>query len=304
MLNENADAAKAGMAASQATISAAQAAVNAAQIEVNKLKPLVAKNIISKVQLETANANLLQAQAQLKQAQASHQQSQANYKSVVANIDYSIVRTPISGVVGRLPFKVGTLVSATDSTPLTTISDTKSVYAYFSLNEKDYFDFLKEAYGATVPEKIKNLPMVELKLANGTIYSEKGKIETVTGQIDPNTGTVQFRVEFPNPQGLLSNGNSGTIILPKNYENATIIPEVGAAEQQGMVNVFKVQADSVVSTTIQVEDRFNNMIVVKDGLKKGDVIVVSGLNGLRTGTKIAPKKVKFDSLVQSIKPVF
>ncbi|MDO5615235.1 MAG: efflux RND transporter periplasmic adaptor subunit [Cruoricaptor ignavus] len=304
VLNENADAAKAGISASQATISAAQASVNAAQIEVNKLKPLVAKNIISKVQLETANANLLQAQAQLKQAQAAHQQSQANYKSVVANIDYSIVRAPISGVVGRIPLKVGSLVSATDATPLTVISDTNSVYAYFSLNEKDYFDFLKNAYGATVPEKIKNLPMVQLKLANGSFYGEKGRIETVTGQIDPNTGTVQFRVEFPNPQRLLSNGNSGTIVFPKNYDNATVIPEVGTTEQQGLVYAYKVQADSVVSTTIQVEDRFDNMVVVKEGLKKGDVIVVSGLDGLRTGTKIIPKKVKFDSLVQSIKPIF
>ena len=270
----------------------------------NKLKPLVAKNIISKVQLETANANLLQAQAQLKQAQATYQQSQANYKSVTANIDYSVVRAPISGVVGRIPFKAGSLVSATDATPLTVISDTNSVYAYFSLNEKDYFDFLKNSYGASVPEKIKNLPMVQLKLANGNFYDEKGRIETVTGQVDPTTGTVQFRVEFPNPQKLLSNGNSGSIVLPKNYDSATVIPEVATTEQQGIIYAYKVQADSVVSTSIKVEDRFNNMVVVKDGLKKGDVVVVSGLGGLKTGTKIIPKKVKFDSLVQSIKPIF
>ena len=183
MLTENADAAKSGISAAQANVQASKAAVNAAQVEVNKLKPLVEKNIISNVQLQTAIANLAKAQAQLSQAIASQQQASANYKSVQANINYSIIKAPISGVVGKLPLKIGSLVGPTDATPLTTISDTRSVFAYFSLNEKEYLDFLEKSYGATVPEKIKNLPMVELKLANGRIYPEKGRIEVTTGPV-------------------------------------------------------------------------------------------------------------------------
>lgn len=304
MLNENADAAKSGISAAQANVQAAKAAVNAAQVEVNKLKPLVEKNIISNVQLQTALANLARAQAQLSQAIASQQQASASYKSVQANINYSIIRAPISGIVGKLPLKLGSLVGPSDATPLTTISDTRSVYAYFSLNEKEYLDFLEKSYGATVPEKIKNLPMVELKLANGSIYPEKGKIEITTGQIDITTGTVQFRVGFPNPSKLLSNGNSGTIRFPKFYNNALVVPESATYEQQGIVYLFKVEKDTAKNTVIDVQDRVNNMIIVKSGINKGEKIVAAGIGGLKPGTAVIPKLVKFDSLVQSIKPIF
>lgn len=304
MLNENADAAKSGISAAQANVQAAKAAVNAAQVEVNKLKPLVEKNIISNVQLQTALANLARAQAQLSQAIASQQQASASYKSVQANINYSIIRAPISGIVGKLPLKLGSLVGPSDATPLTTISDTRSVYAYFSLNEKEYLDFLEKSYGATVPEKIKNLPMVELKLANGSIYPEKGKIEITTGQIDITTGTVQFRVGFPNPSKLLSNGNSGTIRFPKFYNNALVVPESATYEQQGIVYLFKVEKDTAKNTVIDVQDRVNNMIIVKSGINKGEKIVAAGIGGLKPGTAVISKPVKFDSLVQSIKPIF
>ena len=304
MLTENADAAKSGISAAQANVQAAKAAVNAAQVEVNKLKPLVEKNIISNVQLQTAVANLAKAQAQLSQAIASQQQASANYKSVQANINYSIIKAPISGVVGKLPLKIGSLVGPTDTTPLTTISDTRSVFAYFSLNEKEYLDFLEKSYGATIPEKIKNLPMVELKLANGSIYPEKGRIEVTTGQIDATTGTIQFRVGFPNPAKLLSNGNSGTIRFPKFYDNALVVPESATYEQQGIVYLFKVEKDTAKNSVIEVQDRVNNMVVIKSGINKGEKIIAAGIGGLKPGSAVIPKPVKFDSLVQSVKPIF
>ena len=304
MLTENADAAKSGISAAQANVQAAKAAVNAAQVEVNKLKPLVEKNIISNVQLQTAVANLAKAQAQLSQAIASQQQASANYKSVQANINYSIIKAPISGIVGKLPLKIGSLVGPTDATPLTTISDTRSVFAYFSLNEKEYLNFLEKSYGATVPEKIKNLPMVELKLANGSIYPEKGRIEVTTGQIDATTGTIQFRVGFPNPAKLLSNGNSGTIRFPKFYDNALVVPESATYEQQGIVYLFKVEKDTAKNSVIEVQDRVNNMVVIKSGINKGEKIIAAGIGGLKPGSAVIPKPVKFDSLVQSVKPIF
>ena len=303
MLTENAYAAKSGISAAQANVQASKAAVNAAQVEVNKLKPLVEKNIISNIQLQTAIANLAKAQAQLSQAIASQQQASANYKSVQANINYSIIKAPISGVVGKLPLKVGSLVGPTDATPLTTISDTRSVFAYFSLNEKEYLNFLEKSYGATVPEKIKNLPMVELKLANGSIYPEKGRIEVTTGQIDA-TGTIQFRVGFPNPAKLLSNGNSGTIRFPKFYDNALVVPESATYEQQGIVYLFKVEKDTAKNSVIDVQDRVNNMVVIKSGINKGEKIIAAGIGGLKPGSAVIPKPVKFDSLVQSVKPIF
>jgi membrane fusion protein (multidrug efflux system) len=305
VLSETEDAAKSGIAAALANISAAQAAVNAAQVEVDKLKPLVQKNIISTVQLQTAQANVAKAQAQLMQTKAAHQQSVASYKSAKANVDYSIIRAPISGVIGKLPLKVGSLVGPSDPTALTTISNTSSVYAYFSMNEKEYLNFLEKAKGATVPEKIKNLPMVDLELANGSIYGDKGRIETVSGQIDPSTGTIQFRAGFANAQKLLSNGNSGVIRFPIHYDGAVVIPESATYEQQGIVYAYKVGADNnVKNEIIQVKDRVNNMVIVTSGIVKGDKIVATGIGSLKPDTQIIPKPIHFDSLVQSIKPVF
>lgn len=304
MLNESASAAQAGIGASQSGISAAQAAVNAAQVEVDKLKPLVEKNIISNVQLETAKANLYRAQSQLKQAQAGHQQALANYKGVKANIDYSIIRAPISGVVGSLPLKVGSLVGPNDPVALTTIADTREVYAYFSMNEKEYLNFLKTSNGATVSEKLKNMPMVELVMANGEIYTEKGKIETVTGQINPSTGSIQFRVAFPNGQKMLTNGSSGKIRVPNRYDDVLIVPESSTYEQQGVVYAYKVTKDTAKSVVIEVQDRVNNRVVVKSGLKKGDMVVASGIGGLKSGIAIKSKPANLDSLVNAIEPIF
>ena len=318
VLTQNAVAAKSGISAAQANVSAAQsninaaaASVNAAQVEVDKLKPLVEKNIISRVQLQTALADLAKANAQLQQAKAGKQQAQsdksqaqANYKGVEANIDYSVIRAPISGVVGKLPLKVGSLVGPADAMALTTISDTSSVLAYFTMNEKEYFDFLENAKGATVTEKIKNLPMVDLQLANGSSYGVKGKIETVTGQVDAQTGTIQFKVAFANPNKLLSNGNSGVIKLPTLYDNVLVIPEASTYEEQGLVYVYKLQKDSAVNSVVKLQDRVDNYAIIKSGLKKGDKIIAAGFTGLKSGAKIIEKPVKVDDMVKSIKPIF
>ncbi len=317
-LSQTASAAKAGVGAAkssvtaaEATVRAAQAAVNSAQVEVNKLRPLVEKNIISNVQLQTAQANLARAQAQMQQAIASKQQAsagvaqaQANYQGAEANINYSIIRAPISGVIGKLPLKVGSLVGPSDPTPLTTISDTNEVFAYFSMNEKEYLDFLKNSYGATVPEKLRNMPMVELVLANGETYPEKGKIQAVTGQIDEATGSIQFRVSFSNPTKLLSNGNSGTIKIPKLYENVAVLPESATVEQQGIVYVYKVEKDTAKNYPVTIIDRVNNMVILKEGVKKGEKIVAEGIGTLRPNTAVKSKPRNFDSIVNAIKPIF
>ncbi len=270
---------------------AAQANINAAQVEVDKLKPLVEKNIISSVQLTTAEARLAQAKAA--------------YNSIVANIDYATIKSPVDGYVGSIPYREGSLVSPADPTPLTTVSVTNEVYAFFTMNERDYLDFIQEVEGEKLADKIKNLPPVELELVNGQVYKHKGKIETITGQVNTSTGTVSFRATFPNPNRILANGNSGRIRIPKIYENTPVVPASATFEQQGRVYVFKVQGDTVaVSSTIAVKDRINNIVVVASGIEAGEKIVAQGVGKIRNNMPIVPQPVAFDSIANSINVVF
>lgn len=147
--------------------------------------------------------------------------------------------------------------------------------------------------------------MVELQLANGSLYPEKGRIEAITGQIDPTTGTIQFRVAFTNAQKLLSNGNSGTIRFPQYYENVLVVPESATYEQQGIVYVYKVdKSDTARNVVVNVIDRIDNMALIKSGVNKGETIIAAGIGGLKPGTAVKKQPVKMDSLVQSIKPKF
>lgn len=269
---------------------AAKANVNVAQVEVDRLIPLVEKNIISNVQLETAKARLAQAKSA--------------YNSVAATIDYANIRSSIDGYVGSINFREGALVSPSDPNPLTTVSTTEDVYVFFSLNEKAYLDFISKTEGKTREEKLKNFPFVELQLANKEIYSEKGKIETVTGQVDKATGTVNFRAKFKNPNGILANGNSGTIRIPKEYKDVVVVPEIATFEQQGINYVYSVRNDTAYATIVTITDRFDRIAIVESGVRPTDKVVVEGIIKLRNQTPIVPKIINFDTLVNSLKPTF
>ncbi|MBD0823185.1 efflux RND transporter periplasmic adaptor subunit [Aestuariibaculum marinum] len=270
---------------------AAKANVNAAQVEVDKLVPLVEKNIISEVQLETAKAQLLQAKS--------------NYNSIVANIGYATVTSPVDGYVGAIPYREGALVSATSAKPLTTVASIDKMYAFFAMNETEYLNFIQKTEGKTLQDKVNNFPKVSLLLANGQEYDEQGTIQTVTGQIDPTTGTVSFRALFENPNLLLANGNSGTIEIPTNYKDAVVVPQSATYEQQGQTFVYKVNEDNTVSATlITIKDKTNELYVVTSGVSTGDKIVVKGIGKLRNQMPIVPQEVAFDSVVEPIKPLF
>ncbi|MCO5249763.1 MAG: efflux RND transporter periplasmic adaptor subunit, partial [Chitinophagales bacterium] len=280
-------------AAAKANISAAQAAVNAAQVEVDKLIPLVEKNIISDAQLQTANANLARANSQLKQAQAA-------YQSVLANIGYANVTSPVNGYVGAIRIRKGNLVGPADPRPLTTISDISKVYAYFSLNEKEYLDFLETAEGNTREQKIKNLPPVTLILANGSEYAHKGTIQTINSQINPQTGSISYRAIFDNPEQLLTNGGTGQILIPRSFKDVLLVPQKSTFERQGRVYVLKVDEvdgkKQAVETIIDVKDQKQGIYMVSGGINEGDEIVAEGVSRLRSGTPVIPTLVPYDSI--------
>lgn len=270
---------------------AASANVNAAQVEVDKLKPLVEKNIISSVQLETAKAKL--------------QQAKSGYNGIMANIGYANIKSPVDGYVGSIRKREGALVNGADQEPLTTVADISRVYAYFSMNETDYLDFIQSTEGETIQDKINNIPSVRLKFANGSLYDQEGKIETINSVINPNTGSISFRAVFDNPSRLLTSGNSARIEIPKTYENAVVVSQESTFEQQGSTLVFKLQNnDSVVSTRVKVIGEVDNLYVIESGVEKGDSVVARGANKLRSGARISPQPVAFDSVAKPLEKIF
>ena len=279
-----------------AAISSAEADVSAAELQVKKTKPLVDKGIISKFELESAEYTLQARQAALAQAKAAL----ANAR---INVGYTTVTSPVNGVVGTLPYRLGSLVSSTTQMPLTTVSNIGNVYAYFSLNEKQLLDFSRQYKGNTLLEKLKQLPPVTLLLSDGTEYPEKGRVESVGGLINTETGSASFRATFPNPVGLLRSGASAIVQIPVSVTDAILVPQRSTYEMQGKRFVYKVTNDNkVISNEIEVmQIPSGQFFVVTKGLKAGDMVVYESTSTLQDSTVIKPDIQPEDKIYQNLK---
>ncbi|WP_373285422.1 efflux RND transporter periplasmic adaptor subunit [Flavobacterium limi] len=267
-----------------ASLHAAEAALINAQLEVDKLTPLVQNKVVSDYQLKTAKASQ-------KIAAANIEQAKAMVASAKINLGYTNVTAPVSGYIGRLPKKQGSLVSATDIEPLTTLSDVHEVFAYFSLGETDFINFKSQYAGNSIGDKIKKLPPVSLILADNNAYPQKGKIDMVDGQFDKNTGAITLRATFPNANGTLRSGNTGRIRLGLQHDDAILVPQSATIEMQDKVFVFTVSKDNkVTKMPITVVGKSGTNYLIKEGVKSGDQIVLSGIDKLQEGQVIQPEK--------------
>ncbi len=280
----------------RAAISSAEADVNAAQLQVNKTKPLVEKDIISKYDLDAAQLTLQSRKAALAQARATLVNAQVN-------LGYTSITSPVDGVVGSIPFRNGSLVSSSSTEPLTTVSNTSKVYAYFSLNEKQLLDFSKTYKGNTLAQQMKNIPAVSLVLADGNVYAQNGKIESINGQINTATGSASLRATFPNPISLLKSGASASVRIPQKVENAILVPQKSTIDLQGKKFVYVLgDSSKIISTEIQIMDLAKDKFyVVTKGLKAGDKIVLEGFQSLKDGAKIKPEEQSADSVYADIR---
>ena len=272
---------------------AAEANVQKAKVEVDRLTPLVENNVISDVQLKTAKAAYEAAKASVEQAKAMMGNAQIN-------VGYTLVKAPVSGYIGRIPYKTGSLVGRGEIQPLTVVSDVSEVYAYFSMSEQDFIAFKDQFAGNTMEEKIKQVPPVELVLADDSAYTKKGKIELVEGQFDKTMGAITFRATFPNAGGVLRSGNTGKVRIPKLFKSALIVPQDATFEIQDKVFVFAVNdSNKVVSTPITVSGKTANYYFVDKGVAPGEKIVYSGAGNLRDGASIIPQPISTDSLLKA-----
>lgn len=265
----------------QAAVNTARAQMNTAQLTYNNNKMLFEKKIIGQYELSTAANNYATSQAQLAQAEAA-------LASAKENLSYCYVKSPSAGVIGSLPYKVGALVSASITQPLTTVSNISTVEVYFAMTEKDIMNLTKKAGG--IHTAIADYPAVQLQLADGTIYDQPGKVVKVSGVIDPSTGSANMIAQFANPNMLLKSGGSGQIVVPTSAANSIVIPQEATSQVQDRVFVYVVGKDNKVkytAITVNPQNDGKNFIVTS-GLKVGDRIVVKGITTLQDGMEIQP----------------
>jgi len=261
--------------AAEAAVEVAKANVATTQLTVDSKTELHAQNIISDYDLQTAKAALAQAEAQLASARN--------------DLSYTTITSPSDGVVGTIPFRVGSLVGTTTQEPLTVVSDINKMFVYFSMNEKQLLALTRQKDGS-VNSMIGAMPEVQLQLADGTMYPAKGKIETLSGVIDLSTGAVQMRATFPNAQRLLRSGGTGTVLIPSVLDSALLIPQSATYEVQDKKFVYVLgDSSKVKNTEITVFPLDNGkQYVVTSGLKPGEQVVVEGVATLRDGMPIQP----------------
>lgn len=272
---------RATVKAAKAQIRVCRANIATQKLTVDNKRMLFKQNIISSYDLKMAENTLASYEAQLAAAEAQLQSAQDNLR-------WCTVTSPADGVVGSIPYRVGSLVSGQSAEALTTVSNISKMYVYFSMTEKQLLALTREAGG--VNAAIKKMPVVSLVLSDGTTYSQSGTISTVSGVIDPSTGSVQMRATFDNAQHILRSGGTGSILIPTHASDAIMVPQSATFDVQDKKFVYVVNADKTVATReITVLPQNNGQTyVVASGLRAGERIVVDGVNQLKNGQKINP----------------
>ena len=280
-----------------AAVKIAEANVLTASMDVDKIRPLVQNNIISNYELQSNEYILTSRQASLASVQAE-------LINARVNVGYTYITSPSDGVIGAIPYKTGSLVSSTGN-PLTTVYNTKNVYAYYAMNEKQLLEFSRQTKGANLQKKLATMPDVSLVLADGSEYPQKGRVTTASGLISTETGSANLRATFPNPQRLIRSGSSATIKIPFTLDSALLIPQEATFDLQGKKFVYKlVGQDSITNVAINVDElSIGNLYVVRQGLNKTDKIVIEGAGNIPKSTRIKPILTPKDSVYQALQKV-
>lgn len=263
----------------QAELLKAKAEVEQASIELRNASTLSDNNIVSKNERLMAKAKLDAANAEMKLAQI--------------HLSFTDIKAPFSGVIDRIPLKLGSLVDEGDL--LTTLSDNTDIYSYFNVSEPEYLNYQKNVAD-------RGNQNVNLVMANGDLFNQTGQIQTIEGQFDNETGNIAFRAKFPNPEKLLRNGETGKIRMTLPLKNALIIPQKATYEIQDQKYVFVIDKNGVAkSKNIKVAYELPDIYVVASGLSSGDKILLEGVQKVKDDQKV---KVKFQDpkkVLQSLK---
>jgi membrane fusion protein (multidrug efflux system) len=260
----------------EAELIKAKANVKKGELELQNVKKLAEKNIVSPNELSMAVAKLDEAKADENLAELY--------------VTYTKIRAPFAGTIDRLKFKMGSLID--EGTLLTTLSNNKSVYAYFNVSEAEYLDYKSRA---------KNKNNATLFLANNMPHKYKGQVETIEAEFDKNTGSIAFRAKFPNPELLLKHGETGKVQLTVDLKNALVIPQKATYEIQDKYYVFVVDANNIVkSRAIAIKQKFYNLYVIESGLSVNDKILLEGIQTVKEDDKIKTEFIAAEKVIAQI----
>jgi RND family efflux transporter MFP subunit len=271
------------LAKAAATLRSTQAELNTAEIEMVNVKRLAEKNVVSETELEVAKSKVELMKAKVEEAVA-------NESSAKIHLSYAEIKAPFSGIVNRIPNKIGSLID--EGTLLTAISKNDEVFAYFDVSEKEYLNFMTNM---KTDNQLQN--NISLILANDEEHPFKGKIETTEAEIEQGTGNIAFRARFANPQKILKHGASGKVRLMKKHNNALIIPQKATFEIQDRIYVYVLDnQNKVKSKAITISNRMSNYYIVDDGVTKDDRIIYEGIQNIKDGMTVKPEVVAINGL--------
>jgi len=260
----------------QAALKSALASQSNARLEMEKIRPLVEGNVVSDMQLKSAQASYEAASAQVAQARAA-------LSSVQINAAFAIIKAPVSGYIGRIPNRIGNLVTPSDSAPLTTLSDINNVFAYFSLSEAGYLSFSRKNQANA------DVRTIDLILADGSTYNQKGRLEIASGNIDRATGSIAMKAVFSNPDKLLRSGGTARVVLKDAFDEALSVPMSSVKDIQDKLFVFRLaDSNKVNMVPIEVAGTSGNRYLIKSGLKAGDQVAINRIDILNEGMVVIP----------------
>ena len=270
---------QAALNTAEAALKAAKAGEATASMNYESKKKLFAEKVISDFDLQATYNTLLTAKAQVAQAEAQV----INARN---SLSYTVVTAPSDGVVGTLPYRQGALVGAQMPQPLTTVSDNKQMWVYFSMSERDLLGIIRKS--GSIDEAVKNMPEVTLTLVDGSTYEKKGRVEGVSGVVNTSTGSVQLRAVFDNENGMLHSGSTGNVIIPTLHEQVLVVPATAAVQTQDRFRVFLVNKEGIANgKVISVnEHKAGNLFIVTDGLEGGEEIVAEGAGMVKENQKV------------------
>ncbi len=256
----------------QAELQKTQAEAKYVGLEYQNTKTLADKNVVSPNELALAEAKFEKAKAEVSLAQT--------------HLQFTQIKAPFDGIMDRLHVRLGSLVD--EGELLTTLADNSKMWVYFNVPEAEYLAYEAQVQAQTKAEaKAAALERVKLLMANQQVFPYPGEVQTIEADFDNETGNIAFRATFPNPHGLLRNGETGSILMEVPLKNALIIPQKATFEILEKKFVFVVDKNKVIhQREITLGAEMPDLYVIKSGLTADDQILLEGIRKVKDGDKI------------------